>query len=259
MTTQTVIVDFYAGETLGGTLHNETTDALVATADTTAEITANGAVYAFVFGEVAIISASRYRLKILSAGAVVGTRTVRFTGVDGEIVQSGQHAELDPADEQLLADLRAMLFGSPSAPVFTAQALANSPAGGGTGRALEWAGNVGPGGVLELTLGDDHETANDNHLPIRVHDVGGTLYALLTGVGVTLQWSAGQNLTGGLIAGTVAGVTHAADVTTVTVEIPNCAATGNVLAPYVWQLQRTVGGRRASELQGTLRLRADMF
>jgi len=132
-------------------------------------------------------------------------------------------------------------------------------AAGVAGRALDWAGNVGPGGVLELTLGDDHETVNANSLPIRVNDVGQVLYDLLTADGVTLQWSAGQNLTGGLITGTVAGVTHTSGVTTITVEVPNCAATGNVLAPYVWQLQRTVGGRRARELQGTLRLRPDMF
>lgn len=129
------------------------------------------------------------------------------------------------------------------------------------GNALSWAGNVGPGGELQLTLGDDHETVIANSVPIAVKDPGGLLYARLTAGGVTLQWAAGQNKTAALITGTVTAVAFdsGTSVTTVTVEVPNCAALGDTMAPYTWQLQRTLGGRRKRELTGTLKLRQDMI
>lgn len=130
------------------------------------------------------------------------------------------------------------------------------------GKSLQWVGNVGDGGVLQLTLGDDHESVIGNALSIPVTDPGGVKYARWTESGATLQWGAGQN-TGGatLITGTVAGVSHnsTTEITTVTVEVPNCAANGNALAPYTWQLQRTKSGKRSRELQGTLNLRPDMI
>lgn len=130
------------------------------------------------------------------------------------------------------------------------------------GKSLQWVGNVGDGGVLQLTLGDDHESVIGNALSISVTDPGGVKYARWTESGATLQWGAGQN-TGGatLITGTVAGVSHnsTTEITTVTVEVPNCAANGNALAPYTWQLQRTKSGKRSRELQGTLNLRPDMI
>lgn len=129
------------------------------------------------------------------------------------------------------------------------------------GTPLSWAGNVGPGGELQLTLGDDHETVIANSVPIAVKDPGGLLYARLTAGGVTLQWAAGQNKTAALITGTVTAVAFdgGTSVTTVTVEVPNCAALGDTMAPYTWQLQRTLGGRRKRELTGTLKLRQDMI
>lgn len=252
MTTQSVIITTYSyGATpLSATLRNADTDALIATADTVTETSSGSGIYVAAFGEVSVITAGVYRIRAVASGSPIN-RYVTLTGVNLEVATSRSDRDAagggggagDASQTTLLA----------------VQTTVETLASGIAGRAVDWAGNVGPGGVLELTLGDDHETVNGNNLPIRVHDVGGTLHARLVAVGVTLQWSAGQNLTGGMIAGTVAGVTHAAGVTTIVIHVPDCAATGNVLAPYVWQLQRTVGLRRARELQGTLRLRPDMF
>jgi hypothetical protein len=184
-----------------------------------------------------------------------------------------------------LANLFAMITGSGASAKFTELALENAPAGGAgeggglteaqdqtltgiagavarlRGAVLNWVGNVGPGGVLELTIGDDHESVIENDLPIRVKDAGGLLFDRLTAAGTTLQWSAGQDTTGGMITGTVGTPTHddETEITTIIVQVPNCSATGNILAPYKWQLQRTVGGKRARELKGTLNLIPDMI
>jgi hypothetical protein len=88
VTTQTAIVEYYASQTLGGTVHHRTTDALIATADTVTELTADGAVYAFVFGEASVIAAGSYRLKILDGSDVVGTRIVEFAGVNNEVAET---------------------------------------------------------------------------------------------------------------------------------------------------------------------------
>lgn len=186
---------------------------------------------------------------------------------------------------QLFTDLIAMLTGSGTPdPQWTADALALGPSGGGgaggltedqqaqlsriegatarlRGSPVQVTANVGDGGRLRLTLGDDHETIVANALPIVVSDPGGLLHARLTATGTTLQWKAGQNTEAALLAGSVASVAYDNDSqeTTITVEVPNCAAAGNTLAPYTWQLQRTIGGRRIRELRGTLTLEQDMI
>lgn len=181
----------------------------------------------------------------------------------------------------VLAKLWYMVTGTGAASKFTTVALEDAPGSSGgltteqdqtltgigravdglRGPAMNWNGNVGPGGVLQLTLGDDHETVIANDLPIRVKDPGGLLYAKLTAAGVSLQWGAGQATTGGMITGTVGTPTHdeETEITTVIVQVPNCAATGNVLAPYKWQLQRTISSKRSRMLQGSLNLNPDMI
>lgn len=125
---------------------------------------------------------------------------------------------------------------------------------------MHYTGNVGDGGVLELTINDDHETAIENDLPIVVKDPDGLLHAKLTASGATLSWSAGQDNVGGLITGTVTSPTHDEDtgLTTIVVQVPNCTAAGNITSPFQWQLKRTNGGKIKTELRGTLRINPDM-
>jgi len=92
-----------------------------------------------------------------------------------------------------------------------------------------------------------------------VTDAGGVLHARLTAAGTTLQWAAGQGITPALITGTVSGSAHADGITTITVQVPNCTALGDTVAPYRWQLQRTVSGKRVRELRGVLTLEQDML
>jgi hypothetical protein len=128
------------------------------------------------------------------------------------------------------------------------------------GGPMHYTGNVGDGGVLELTVGDDHETVMENDLPIVVKDPGGLFQAKLVASGSTLSWSAGQDGVGGLITGTVSTPTYDSDteLTTIVVQVPDCAAAGNITTPYKWQLKRTSGGKIKTELKGTLRLNPDM-
>jgi hypothetical protein len=129
-------------------------------------------------------------------------------------------------------------------------------------RPIEYLGNVADGGQLLLTVGDDHETVIGNDLPIRQKDPGQTLFNKLTAAGVSLQWSAGQGVTPNLITGTVTTPTHSNGITTVIVQVPNTpspAAPANIFAPFHWQLQRTIGGRRQRMLKGSLKLDPDMI
>jgi hypothetical protein len=213
----------------------------------------------------AAFASSGFVSVILTATAVTGR-------VYSEIIAIGQAVELDSA--ALLNSLGMELgnLDDQLAEIAVSQGLSaelqaqldriEAAAARIRGTAMNWTGNVGPGGVLELTLGDDHETVIENDLPISVRDPGGLLYAKLTAAGFTLQWSAGQDLTAGLITGTVSAVVHDAETeqTTITVQVPDCDANGNTLAPYTWQLQRTAtSGKRARLLEGTLRLRQDMI
>jgi len=103
MTVHTAITDYYAGATLdaGSELCHRTTDATVYTASATPELTPGGGVYAPVFTGVA---AGSYRLKLKSSGEVVATRDVTFAGTDGETVQTGVRAVLDPASVTAIRD-----------------------------------------------------------------------------------------------------------------------------------------------------------
>ena len=89
MTTQTIHIQTYEyGASLtSATLRAIDTDALVATADTVNEVTADSGLYAAVFGEVAAIAAGTYRLRAVAGGQPI-SRYVTLAGVDAEVVQS---------------------------------------------------------------------------------------------------------------------------------------------------------------------------
>lgn len=100
MTTQSVqIVTFDYGASLSSvTLRNKSTDVLVATADTCAEVTADSGLYLAVFGEASVIPAGDYRLRAVIGGKPLN-RYVTLTGVDNEVAVSTSEptAELDSA------------------------------------------------------------------------------------------------------------------------------------------------------------------
>ena len=100
MTTQTVHIQTYdyGASLTSATLRAIDTDTLVATADTTDEVTADSGLYAVVFGEAAAITAGTYRLRAVAGGQPIN-RYVTLAGVDAEVVQSRSErfAEL-PAD-----------------------------------------------------------------------------------------------------------------------------------------------------------------
>ena len=89
MTTQTIHVHTfdYGASLTSATLRNLNDDTLVATADTTAEVTADGGLYAIVFDEVSVITAGTYRLRAIVGGQPL-QRYVTLAGVDGEVVQA---------------------------------------------------------------------------------------------------------------------------------------------------------------------------
>ena len=99
MTTQTVHIQTfdYGASLTSATLRAIDTDTLVATADTTDEVTADSGLYAAVFGEVAVITAGTYRLRAVAGGQPIN-RYVTLAGVDAEVVQSRSErfAELPP-------------------------------------------------------------------------------------------------------------------------------------------------------------------
>ena len=99
MTTQTVHIQTfdYGASLTSATLRAIDTDTLVATADTTDEVTADSGLYAAVFGEVVVITAGTYRLRAVAGGQPIN-RYVTLAGVDAEVVQSRSErfAELPP-------------------------------------------------------------------------------------------------------------------------------------------------------------------
>jgi hypothetical protein len=172
---------------------------------------------------------------------------------------------LTPEEADTLNGIAAALGGAPVEPTGATvfehlEAIQAATDTIGT-RPMEFVGNVADGGQLLLTVGDDHETVIGNDLPIRVADPGQTLFTKLTAGGASLQWSAGQGVTPNMITGTVTTPTHSNGITTIIVQVPNTPspASGNIFAPFKWQLQRTISGRRQRMLKGTLKLDPDMI
>jgi len=103
MTTQTVHIHTYdyGASLTSATLRAIDTDALVATADATGEVTADSGLYAVVFGQInvpsTLITAGTYRLRAIAGGQPIN-RYVTLVGVDAEVAQSRSErfAELPP-------------------------------------------------------------------------------------------------------------------------------------------------------------------
>lgn len=91
MTTQTVhLHTFDYGASLdSATLRNLADDTLVATADTTSEVTADSGLYACIFGEASAIAAGTYRLRAIASGMPIN-RYVTLAGTNGEVVQASE-------------------------------------------------------------------------------------------------------------------------------------------------------------------------
>lgn len=154
------------------------------------------------------------------------------------------NAELDSTRQQALADLAAMITGSGTADAkFDAMALSNAPAASGgltteqdelltsigqrtaqiTGSRLPVAGPVTPGGQINLVVGSDYVDDIDSSLIRTVTDAGETLHDALTAGELTdLVFSAAPKSNSAAtkkITGTVAAVSHAGGVTSITIEI----------------------------------------
>lgn len=99
MTTQTVQIHTYDyGASLSSaTLRSIENDALVATADSVNEVTADSGLYAAVFGEASVIAAGTYRVRAIVGGQPIN-RYVTLAGTDNEVAQarSERLAVLDP-------------------------------------------------------------------------------------------------------------------------------------------------------------------
>lgn len=120
-------------------------------------------------------------------------------------------------------------------------------------------GNVKPGGHIVLHHGDDHTVSVANPALVTVSDLGGTLHALLTGVGVeNLEVNAIRgNDSGSRISGTVAAINYAADVLTVTCEFLAAETSKGVVGPaYHYDVSRT-GTPTRTYFSGRLTLTRD--
>lgn len=102
MSTQSVqIVTFDYGASLSSvTLRNKSTDVLVATADSCAEVTADSGLYLAVFGGVSVIPTGDYRLRAVIGGKPLN-RYVTLAGVDTEVAVAASEptAVLDSASQ----------------------------------------------------------------------------------------------------------------------------------------------------------------
>jgi hypothetical protein len=101
MTTQTVLLQTqdYGASLTSATLRNLITDILEKTADSADEVTADGGLYALVFGEATVIAAGWYRVRAITAGLPI-LRYVYLTGIDAETA----YAVVDMPATTLIAD-----------------------------------------------------------------------------------------------------------------------------------------------------------
>jgi hypothetical protein len=97
------------------TLRNPLTDAVVATADSCPELSADSGIYRAEFDETSVIAAGLYRLRAVVSGSPLN-RWVTLTGVDAELAYSRMEraVELDSATiDDITAPILAALQGSP--------------------------------------------------------------------------------------------------------------------------------------------------
>lgn len=94
-------------------------------------------------------------------------------------------------------------------------------------------GNVKPGGQIVLKHGDDHTVALGNAVIVPVDDVGGALHTLMAAVGVgNLEIVAIRGTdTTSQIAGTVASLSYALNVLSVTLQFTAAETSKGVVGP----------------------------
>lgn len=250
MTTQTVHLHTfdYGASLSSATLRAVTTDNLVATADSANEVTADSGVYAIVFGETSVIPAGTYRLRAVVSGAPLN-RYVTLAGTDGEVVQSSSvpSGGLTTEQEETLNTIYSQ----------TSQI---------TGSRINTTGPVSAAGDITLIVGKDYKVASASELTISVPDTAGALYADFTSGALAASKAFGMSRTNGdaVIAGTVASITYATNVTTFKVEIPRSQlldsfAPDMITDDWTYQIERvTSDGDKVVGVQGagTVALRA---
>ncbi len=102
-----------------------------------------------------------------------------------------------------------------------------------SGTAVTVTGNVKPGGQIVVKQSDDHTVALGNPVTVPVDDVGGSLHALMAAVGVgNLSIVAIRGVDpASRIAGTVAALSYASNVLTVTLEFTAAETVKGVVGP----------------------------
>jgi hypothetical protein len=115
MTIQYVQIQTYDfGATLSDvTLRNPLTDAVIATADSCSELSADSGIYRAEFDETSVIAAGVYRLRAVVSGSPLN-RWVTLTGEDAELAYSRMEraAELDADASGKLARIEAVVSGT---------------------------------------------------------------------------------------------------------------------------------------------------
>jgi hypothetical protein len=122
--------------------------------------------------------------------------------------------------------------------------------------------NILSGGTIVLKQNDDHTIAADNEITIIQSDAGSALFDKMSVAGTTMQVGFRRKKGGAVndIAGTlvIGDVSHAADVTTMLVEVPAANTLNKVIGEYNYDIQlTTVGGDISTELTGPAALTQD--
>ncbi len=122
---------------------------------------------------------------------------------------------------------------------------------------VEPTGRIAAGGKVTAYIGDDFKVRSGTELPIPVNDSVGALKAKLEAIGIENLFfgAAPKDGPAGAIAGTVASITAAGGITTISIEITNCGADlmpGSM--PYQIQQSQPQGAEYDDfvEIEGTL-------
>lgn len=186
MTTQTAHIQTYdyGASLTSATLRTVDTDTVVATADSTNEVTADGGLYAAVFGEVSVIAAGDYRLRAVVGGQPIN-RYVTLAGVDGEVVQSrsDRYAVLDSAALRTALGMAAADLDDQLDDILTAAQSGGGGGGAGTGaRTVTITVNDGTttlqNATVRMTEGANTFTALTNASGIAVFNLDDATYTV---------------------------------------------------------------------------------
>jgi hypothetical protein len=184
---------------------------------------------------------------VLSAGSISDIRSgLGTTAKQDEILAAVDAIDaggLTPEESDTLNGIAAALGGAPVEPT----------------------GRIASGGRILAYVGDDFTVRSGTALPIPVSDPAGSLYTLLTSIGVD-DLAFGASLPGkpaGLITGTIASITQsgsgANQLCNITIEISDCGVGLKLSEDYEWQIQSTQTHGDATDtlirLEGMLSLR----